>query len=131
MSVPEFFSATLGTRIEPEGPSLAWRVRPASRSPHGFSSEGRRPESSGGGASYLATDLKVMAVLGNAHGDLHLQNILVSLEPLRTEDFQLIDLSGFAAVRLNSPSSRSGPRYRIRLRGSTSRRDVAAIDWPH
>ena len=98
MSVPEFFSAALGTRIEPDGPIPTWVTESGlPESPWLLIGDDVVPNPAIWAQTVLAEDLKVMAVLGNAHGDLHLQNILLPMTPIQPEEFRLIDLSGYGA----------------------------------
>ena len=78
MSLPEFFSAALGTRIEPDGPILTWASgNGLAESPWLLLANDVVPNPAVWARSDAGAELKVMAVVGNAHGDLHLQNILL------------------------------------------------------
>lgn len=97
MSLPEFFAANLGTRLEPNGPIVMWANEAKLPLSEWLSLNDRvLPNPVVWAQTVLAPDLQLNAVLGNAHGDLHLQNILVPMAPLDPEHFRLIDLSGYS-----------------------------------
>lgn len=94
--VPEFFRRVLETRLDSRGPITLWAAREG---------VGTDPWIRVGGtvvpnAFVWATDQNlespnILAVLGNGHGDLHLDNVMVpALEP--DSGFRLIDLSAYS-----------------------------------
>jgi hypothetical protein len=98
ISVREFFAAALGTRFEPDGPILRWAAERELVEPVWIRlGDSVVPNPAAITQADYGRDLNVMAVRGNAHGDLHLQNILLPMAPVRAAEFRLIDLSNFAA----------------------------------